>query len=51
MHSLSIWSQFSDVTVQMWSAAVQGDASGYYVGFVVVGAACALAVAHSFFIR
>jgi len=35
----------------MWSAAVQGDASGYYVGFVVVGAACALAVAHSFFIR
>jgi MFS family permease len=35
----------------MWSASVQGDSSGYYIGFVVVGAACALAVVHSFFIR
>ena len=49
--SLDIIPFFSDATVQMWSAAVQGDPSGYYIGFVVVAAACALAVVHSFFIR
>lgn len=35
----------------VWSASVQGNPSGYYVGFVMAGAACALAVCHTFFIR
>lgn len=48
--SLSIYI-FSDIALQMWSVSVQGNPSGYYTGFVVVGAACALAVLHSFSIR
>ncbi|KAI9510311.1 major facilitator MFS-1 [Russula earlei] len=35
----------------IWTASVQGNPSGYYVGFLVVGAACALAVFHTFFIH
>lgn len=35
----------------IWSASVQGSPSSYYIGFVIVGAACSLAIAHSFFIR
>jgi len=35
----------------LWSVTVQGDPSGYYIGFLVAGSACALAVCHTFFIR
>ncbi|KAI0282767.1 hypothetical protein BGY98DRAFT_1088003 [Russula aff. rugulosa BPL654] len=35
----------------IWSVTVQGSPSNYYIGFVMVGAACSLAIAHSFFIR
>jgi len=35
----------------VWSATVEGNPSGYYLGFVMAGSACALAVVHSFFIR
>ena len=36
---------------QIWSVTVQGGPSGYYIGFMIVGVACALAVCHTFFIR
>ncbi|KAH9050884.1 major facilitator superfamily MFS-1 [Lactarius deliciosus] len=35
----------------IWSASVQGNPSNYYVGFLMAGSACALAVCHTFFIR
>jgi len=35
----------------VWSVTVQGNSSGYYTGFLIAGAACALAVCHTFFIR
>ncbi|CAL1699459.1 unnamed protein product [Somion occarium] len=35
----------------LWSTSVQDNPSGYAVGFFVCSGACALAVAHSFFIR
>ncbi|KAH9036205.1 hypothetical protein EDB85DRAFT_1941812 [Lactarius pseudohatsudake] len=35
----------------VWSASVQGNPSNYYIGFLMVGSACALAVCHTFFIR
>ncbi|KAH9067551.1 major facilitator superfamily MFS-1 [Lactarius vividus] len=35
----------------VWSASVQGNSSNYYIGFLMVGSACALAVCHTFFIR
>ncbi|KIJ61807.1 hypothetical protein HYDPIDRAFT_95562 [Hydnomerulius pinastri MD-312] len=35
----------------LWSASTQNDPSGYPLGFLACAGACALAVAHSFFIR
>ncbi|KAI0251216.1 hypothetical protein BJV78DRAFT_1361764 [Lactifluus subvellereus] len=35
----------------LWSATVQGDPSGYYIGFIVVGLACFLAAVHTLFIH
>ncbi|EKM57989.1 uncharacterized protein PHACADRAFT_251932 [Phanerochaete carnosa HHB-10118-sp] len=35
----------------IWSASVQDHPSGYSLGFFICAATCALAVAHSFFIR
>ncbi|KAF8270431.1 hypothetical protein EI94DRAFT_1658702 [Lactarius quietus] len=35
----------------IWSVTVQGGPSGYYIGFLIAGSACALAVCHTFFIR
>ncbi|KAH9174869.1 major facilitator superfamily MFS-1 [Lactarius sanguifluus] len=35
----------------IWSASVQENPSNYYIGFLMVGSACALAVCHTFFIR
>ncbi|KAG2059734.1 hypothetical protein BDR06DRAFT_905245 [Suillus hirtellus] len=35
----------------LWSAGIKDDPSGYPLGFVVCSVVCALAVAHSFFIR
>ncbi|PSS32051.1 hypothetical protein PHLCEN_2v2196 [Hermanssonia centrifuga] len=35
----------------MWSMSVQDNPSGYPLGFLVCSAICAMAVAHSFFIR
>ncbi|KAL6306396.1 hypothetical protein BKA93DRAFT_824233 [Sparassis latifolia] len=35
----------------LWSMSVQDGPSGYYLGFIACAGACALAVAHSFFIR
>ena len=49
--SMYLPNELSDDACQVWSATVQGDPSGYYFGFVMVGAACGLAVIHSFFIR
>ncbi|KAK7686082.1 hypothetical protein QCA50_010894 [Cerrena zonata] len=35
----------------LWSTSVQDNPNGYPIGFLVCAGACALAVAHSFFIR
>ncbi|KIK99195.1 hypothetical protein PAXRUDRAFT_823028 [Paxillus rubicundulus Ve08.2h10] len=35
----------------LWSTSTQNDPSGYPLGFLACAGACALAVAHSFFIR
>jgi len=35
----------------LWSATVQGNPSGYYIGFIVVGLACAVAAVHTLFIH
>jgi len=35
----------------LWSATVQGSTSGYYLGFVMVAAACGLSFIHSLLIR
>ncbi|KAI0266493.1 hypothetical protein BC834DRAFT_874860 [Gloeopeniophorella convolvens] len=35
----------------LWSATVEGNPSGYYIGFFVVAGTCGLAVTHSMFIR
>ncbi|KAI0302423.1 hypothetical protein B0F90DRAFT_1837230 [Multifurca ochricompacta] len=35
----------------VWSATVQGNPSGYYIGFLIAGMACALAVVHTMFIH
>jgi MFS family permease len=35
----------------VWSVTIQRDPSDYYIGFLMVGTACGLAVCHTFFIR
>lgn len=35
----------------LWSVSIDGNPSGYPLGFIAVGAVCAMAVLHSFLIR
>lgn len=53
--SVSTWNRvemiYNHRVLQLWSASVQDGPSGYYLGFVVCAAVCALTVLQSFLIR